>query len=222
MNSRIAVLSVSVFVFCMTTFVRANDVKITLVDKSGAPFPGVLVIVKSLDNNSELGRFLSDSRGNIPPINFQTGLFRLIATCPFGICRTRVIEFMGSEAPKDMKLVLDVKGTDENGETIGSTKQRMVFLDQTGSAIAGGQVLVRDVDAKWEKWYTTDAHGKIEVELLTQDVTVVMIWKGNLMAFDLARECDEHHPDLSRECLSYAAKNEIVIKLREPSRRVAH
>ena len=70
----------------------SNISEIHITDESGAPFPNVLVIIKSLDDNVEVGRYISDCDGQIPPINFSHSLYRVIATCPYGLCRTTVRE----------------------------------------------------------------------------------------------------------------------------------
>jgi hypothetical protein len=151
------------------------------VDMSGAPFPNVLVIVGSLDGKGEIARYLTDQSGHTPPIPLDAGLYRLIVTCPYGLCRTAIHEFLGSNAPSEMVTKVDFNPPHANGEVfVGTDKIRLVLLGHEGRPEVGAHVLIRDRSAKWEKWYVTDDQGSATVELVDDPAVLVIIWQNTL------------------------------------------
>jgi hypothetical protein len=152
---------------------------IKTVDASGAPFPKVLVIVKSLEGEGEVARYLTDQDGRTPKIQLSSGLYRVIATCPYGICQTTVREFLGSDVPSELTLEIPVNSTDLNGETVGAPRIQLVLETANGKA-SGAHILIRDPEAKWEKWYVADATGSAEVELVSDPSVVVVIFGGKV------------------------------------------
>ena len=47
------------------------------------------------------------------------GLYRAIATCPYGICETKVSEFLVADAPVELELKVDVSPTRGNVAVVG-------------------------------------------------------------------------------------------------------
>jgi hypothetical protein len=95
------------------------DTRIRAVDQSKAPFPGVLVIAKSLEDGRELGLHLTGADGRIPSLHFESGTYRLILTCPYGVCTTTVIEVLGQPLTSDFSIAVPVKTTDEHSMVVG-------------------------------------------------------------------------------------------------------
>lgn len=147
---------------------------IRTVDESGTPFPNVLVIIQSFDGKGEIGRYLSDKEGRTPPFQLGPGLYRLITTCPYGLCRTNIREFLGAKAPPEIIEKVELKPTDLSGQILGAQKIRLKVFSLDDKPQAGAHVLVRDLNAKWERWYVTDREGSATISLLS-DPTVVVI-----------------------------------------------
>ena len=75
-------------------------VTIRVEDASGAVTKEVLVIVQDLDHSEhEILRTLSDQSGNVPSLQLSPGLYRVIATAPYGIWETSVSEFLVGSPP---------------------------------------------------------------------------------------------------------------------------
>jgi hypothetical protein len=84
--------------FCQLA--TAEAVKVRVVDESDAPIKDVLVIIQNLSKHeAELLRVLSDADGYVGRGELQPGLYRLIATTPYGLWRTTIKEFMVKSAP---------------------------------------------------------------------------------------------------------------------------
>jgi len=83
----------SIFVFLVCSQAAAAPLRLKVLDQTGAAFPDVLVIVKSLAGKGEIFRALTDQSGCVPERDLPAGLYRAIATCPYGICETRLASF---------------------------------------------------------------------------------------------------------------------------------
>lgn len=78
-------------------------VKIRVEDAVGAVIKDELVIVQDLDSREhEVLRALSDQEGNVPPLQLSPGLYRVIATAPYGVWQTSVREFLVGERPTEV------------------------------------------------------------------------------------------------------------------------
>jgi hypothetical protein len=165
------VLVASTTIFAEST----QQFRIKMVDPSGAPFPDVLVIVKSLETGQEISRALTTSAGTVPVADLSPGTYRIIATCPYGICATRVAEFLVEQRPLDMTVKLDVLPTQGNVWRVGSpTSLQVMITDQMGLPVPSAEILARDPEAKHEHWYKTDAKGEADIKLEGSTTTVVV------------------------------------------------
>jgi hypothetical protein len=159
----------------------AATLRVKLVDQTGAGFNDVLVIVKSLEGRGEVFRALTNGAGSVPARELTPGLYRLIATCPYGICQTKVSEFLVSDRPVEIELTLKVLPTRGNGVTIRpSDRMGIQVVDTEGRAITAAEVLVRDSEAQNEHWYKTNSAGQVEVELPLGNVTLIVLHNGRL------------------------------------------
>jgi hypothetical protein len=157
----------------------ASPVNLRVTDQTGAAFPDVLVIVKSLAGKGEIFRALTDQAGRAPERDLTAGLYRAIATCPYGICETRVTEFLVGDAPLELELKVDVSPTRGNVAIVGPSNQlKLDVLDAQGKpAIAA--VLVRDSNAEFEQWYKTNSEGEVDCRATGNHDNIRRFVQGN-------------------------------------------
>lgn len=157
--------------------VMAKGIRVKVVDANGNPFPKVLTIVQGLNVGRELGRFLSDENGLTPEVQISDEIFRVIATCPYGLCRTSVHEFISNGSQNVVTITAEVGSSDENGIPVGFPKLKLL-LDRPSERTAGAKILVRDPFARWEHWYVADKEGSVEVEMVYEPSVVVVFFAG--------------------------------------------
>jgi hypothetical protein len=169
------------------------SVAIAVQDPSSAPLKNELVIVQNLDDHErELVRALTDDRGGIPAIELRPGVYRAIATAPYGLWQTTVREFLVGDTPVKLQLSVEPKPTHGYGDvvSVGNAKISLHVVDAAGGPIAGASILVRDREATpyLERWYTTDASGNVEVESVADPAVVVVIHGKTLITRELSRK----------------------------------
>ena len=127
---------------------------------------------------------LTDEHGNIPARTLATGLYRAIATYPYGHFQTSVREFLvGSDA---MNLKMQMSAAENSASTTVSIGQLTVHvLDSRGNPAAGARVLIRDADAtpESEHWGTTNAQGNATLELTIDPSVLVVVYGDRLFTF---------------------------------------
>jgi len=158
-------------------------VQIRVLDPTGAAIKDALVIVQVLsDREREVLRTLSDVQGAIPLQELKPGLYRVIATTPYGLWRTRVKEFAVAGNRLEVEVKMQAQPTHGNGDvvTVGTTRAEVQVLSADGEAVAGADVLVRDQDATLylQRWYKTDPRGRAQVELVSVPTVLVVVYKG--------------------------------------------
>jgi hypothetical protein len=163
----------------------ATTLRVRVVDASGAPFAKVLVIVKSLQGGGEVARELTDANGRTTAIDVRDSLYRIIATCPYGLCATVVREFLGKRLTAELLITVPFLPTDGDGVLVGAPRLRIVLKLANGSPVAGAHVLVRDGQAKREQWYVADEHGVAVIELLDDPVVLVAIHDGTVSSLQI-------------------------------------
>jgi hypothetical protein len=182
-NGKAVVSMLAVLALLIAFRADAATLHVKVVDKTGAAFPDVLVIVKSLEGKGEIARALTDSTGSVSGRELPPGLYRVIATCPYGICETNVQEFYVKDAPVQLELTVDVSPTRGEGDVveIGPSRPLNVqVIDRDGRPARLAPVLVRNADAQHERWYKTDSDGGTKVELPEGQVTVVVLYGGTI------------------------------------------
>jgi hypothetical protein len=131
----LTLLAVLVMLDCSEA--SAAPLRLRVMDQTGAAFQNVLVIVKSLAGKGEIFRALTDQAGGVPERNLPAGLYRAIATCPYGICETKVSEFLVGDTPVELEVKAGVSPTRGNVAMVGpSNRTRIQILDQTGQTRA--------------------------------------------------------------------------------------
>jgi hypothetical protein len=161
----------------------APPVTIVVQDSSGAPLKNELVIVQDLNaQRHEITRTLTDASGSIALLQLTPGLYRAIATAPYGLWETEVREFLVSDKSVTLVLKVQPKPTQGRGDVaiVGARHARILVLDASNKPVAGVSILTRDRDATSlsERWYSSDAKGIANVEL-PSDPAIVVIHAGD-------------------------------------------
>ena len=92
---RIIPIILAVLMFPVAISAATFSVTIKIEDETGDALKDELVIVQDLNNQEhEILRALSDKNGYVPPLELPSGLYRVIATAPYGLWETSVREFL--------------------------------------------------------------------------------------------------------------------------------
>jgi hypothetical protein len=216
---RRALLFCLVFSFALP--LCAATVDVTALDATGAAFPDVLVIFRSLEGEGEVLRALTDREGSVPAFKAPPGLYQVIATCPYGICKTLVKEVLVQKESSFLALTLkvDVIGTG-HPTPASSAYINLQVSYQRGEPAAGVGILarnVRDTNPHFRRWYKTDSSGKARVELLGNPTVLVFIYDGNLFTRELGNPADPAQAEAWNKCLEKMAmpaqEQELEIRL---------
>jgi hypothetical protein len=180
---------VAILMLLVCSKAGASPVHLRVTDQTGAAFPDVLVIVKSLAGKGEIFRALTDQAGGAPERDLTAGLYRAIATCPYGICETKVTEFLVGDAPLELELKVDVSRTRGNVAIVGpSNRLKLEVLDAQGRPAIAAAVLVRDSNAEFEQWYKTNGEGEADVEPRGTMITFVVPYNRTLTTETISSE----------------------------------
>lgn len=159
---------------------------VRVLDVSGAPLKDALVVIKTLDGKEELCRSLSDAEGYVCQMEVIRSPCRAIATTPYGLWKTGVLESLGREGPARLQFMLRPRATHGYGDivSVGNQEADVLVRRQSGEPVAGANVLVRDGYATLylERWYRTDSAGKVRIELVGQPTVVVVVSDGILLS----------------------------------------
>jgi len=158
----------------------AAPLEVKVFDRTKATFSDVLVIIESLDGKGEVFRTLSDANGSIPKRDLAPGLYRLIATCPYGPCETEVREFIVANDPIRLDITVNLKPTDGDGYWEGLHPLRVSVQNSRLQPMDQTIVIVRDSEKNYEKWYKTGADGTVLVEIPDAPMTFVVLCGGTL------------------------------------------
>lgn len=160
-------------------------------DSSGAPLKSELVIVQDLNGRErEVFRALTDQNGSVPGAELSPGLYRVIATAPYGPWQTEVREFLVKEASNRIIVKVRPSPTHGNGDivTIGAPWANVLVLKSDGTPAYGAKILARDNDATeyLERWYKTDRTGSARIQILADPLVLVIIFDNALVTTEIA------------------------------------
>jgi hypothetical protein len=95
-------------------------------------------------------RVLTDAGGKIPTLDLHPGLYRTIATAPYGLWQTEVQEFVVGEKPMHLALRVRPMPTHGSGDivTIGTKRKKLKVLKSNGQAASGAEIYIRDRGAR--------------------------------------------------------------------------
>ena len=164
----------------------AMRVDLVVVDTSGAPLKDELVIVQDLhDRQHEVLRALTDQDGKIPALNLEPGLYRAIATAPYGVWETEIREFLVTAKPLQVKLRASPMSTHGFGDIVPVRKngrKKLKVLQDDGNPAAGADLYVRDREATlyMERRYKTNSRGEAEIELVSEPTVVTIVSRDSL------------------------------------------
>lgn len=156
------------------------------VQVAGEPIPDDLVIVESLDTYKELLRAVTDKSGNAPPVDLKPGLYRAIATAPYGLWETVVREFLVKTGQTETQLVVTTSPKPTQDFWIvkkGEGPSAYVHIVKAdGSAAVGARVITRSRDLIPDvgNSYQSDSKGWVTIDL-TSKPTVVVIVDGEIL-----------------------------------------
>lgn len=157
---------------------------------SGVPAKDVLVIIQDLENHPrEVFRVLSDEYGNAGRRELGSGLYRMIATAPYGIWQTTIKEFILGSPPLEMALGVEFMPTHGYGDIVvtGTTWTELQLLQADGQPLSNAQLLVRDRTATLytERWYKTDVQGRVKVEMMSDPMILIILHHDSIMTTEL-------------------------------------
>lgn len=163
-----------------------------VLDGTGAPLKDVLVIVKSLDSPfDDLPRQLTDEQGRVRTLELKAGLYRVIATDPYGIWETAIKEFLVADQPVDLSLAVAPQPSHGYGDIVSLPviKANLKVLMPDGGPAAGAEVLVRDLEDTLyrERRYRLDKDGESKIELVASPTVLVVIYNGKVFTTRLAQ-----------------------------------
>jgi len=167
-------------------------VTIRVEDASGAVTKEVLVIVQDLDHSEhEILRTLSDQSGNVPSLQLSPGLYRVIATAPYGIWETSVSEFLVGSPPNVVIVKVQPMPTHGYGDivTMATIRAHLQVIGLDGQPAGGARILVRDRDARLhlERWYEANAEGAATIDLVSEPSVVLVVYNNTLLTAELDR-----------------------------------
>lgn len=195
---------------------------VTIQDESGAALPDALVIVQSLDTRSQSIRYLSGKDGNTPTMELNPGLYRVIATFPYGTWKTVIREFTLPESADKIILRMPQDSREGYQVTVGATQLALRLESQDHRPLAGVPVLIRTEDAIREEWYVTDSKGEATVSVVADQLVAVVLYNHNPYSYELAPKCFPPDPPLADTALPCILLTDapITLHLREsaPSR----
>lgn len=185
-------LVLTLFVVMPAVAAVTYTVKIRVEDSSGAVVKDELVIVQDLNNHEhEILRALSDRDGKAPTLELPSGLYRVIATAPYGLWETSVREFLVGKQSTEVILRVQPMPSHGYGDivTLGTPRVQLQVIGPDGQPAKGALVLIRDRDATlhMERWYTADDKGIAKIELVSEPTVVVVIYGDVLLTSELAQ-----------------------------------
>jgi hypothetical protein len=189
------VLLVSLLLLCSTSK-AAESVRISVHDKGGGPLANVLVILRSLEGRGEVVRVLTNDEGRIPDRLLDPGIYRVIATCPYGICKTNVREFLVRKGePLQVDIAVAFQPTKDNVTHLNAPEILVSVIHADGKPAVSVEVLIRDETADQERWYRTNEKGELAAERFLGPLTFVVVSSDRLtsreFSSDVVRQLDD-------------------------------
>ena len=163
----------------------AAEVVVNVAGSDGKPVNNALVVVQTLDHHErESYRVLTDAEGNTPSHDLAPGLYRAIATYPYSRWRPEIREFVVTNQPITIRLML-TKGSRLDTLDVAIGRLSVHVVDARGKPVTGAHVLVRDGNATphSEHWGTTDANGQTSLELTLEPSVLVVVYQNRVYTF---------------------------------------
>src|SRR5271156_4017440 len=181
-----------VMVLMLLASSQGSAVTIRVQNASGEGERNVLVIVQKLDDHErEVMRVLTDQEGRVPAADLSPGLYRVIATAPYGLLQTKIDEFLVGSNPRNVVVTVQFLATHGYGDVVTVGPKSWTHLQVVrpdGKPAARADVLVRDRDATLylERWYTTDEEGRVTIARVADPTIAVIVYQDTLTSLELA------------------------------------
>jgi len=189
-NSRLLWTPLITVVCC--SFAFAGETAFRVTDPSGAELKDALVIVQDLRvrDADEVFRNLTDEHGRVPSRQLPDGLYRIIATTPYGLCKTHIHEFLIGPESTEIRVSLDVLPTHGYGDIVPIRQRRVTVRvsQRDGTPAREVDIHARDADATLytRQWCKTDEHGKASIIDMGIDMVLVIVANGRVIAREVA------------------------------------
>lgn len=184
----------------------AEELTIRTVDATGAGVSNIEVTVRPLDAlTASPKRFRTDPEGRTPAFKLSPGLYQISAAGSPASWMNSVKELFLDDSVRELVLQMRVrKNIDWIAQPKTSSSSRQVSLRFSSGTLqktllAGLRVLLRDSEGKSERWFQTDATGRIAAVLpegpafLALPILVVPI-EGTVHTFVLLDDCGTSNP----------------------------
>ena len=173
-------------ILLIVSLISPAGVTVKVQDASGAPLRNELVIIQDLSGRQhEVARALTNDQGDVPQLQLNPGLYRAIATAPYGLWETEIREFVVTDQPANIVLLVRPLPTSGFGDVVPvrASRAEVHVTDANGVPVAEANVLVRDKNATLssEASFATNQAGVANV-LLPGDPTVVVVYVGSKLA----------------------------------------
>ena len=179
-----------VAVLTLLASIQGSAVTIKVQNASGEAERNVLVIVQNLDDHErEVMRVLTDQEGRVPAADLPPGLYRVIATVPYGLIQTKIDEFLVGSKPRNVVVTAQFLATHGDGDVVTVPKSwtHVKVVRPDGEPAVGADVHVRDPEATLylERSYTTDEEGRVTIEQVSDPTVVVIVYKDTLTSLEI-------------------------------------
>jgi hypothetical protein len=180
--------------FCASA--GAETVSVRATDRAGEKLPGILVVLKSLEDVPwGVSRALTGPNGLVPAVDVPPGLYEAIATDPYGIFETTVKDFMVATKPVKLELQLDV--VQDQTVTANAIDWHLRVVDNQNRPVVNAWVTARDSEASTGVGVTTtDSHGRATVTIpIDRAVVITVFYDGQSYSEDFdthsgVRDCE--------------------------------
>ena len=135
-------------------------------------------------------RALCDSKGNVET-TLPVGDYRLIATCPFGICLTEIKEFIVSKDMEQISITVGAIGT-VGAVFIGKETAKLILLDKSNKPFSNCTVMIRNWDDSEEHWYIPNSKGIVDIKIYDNPLVLVIFTDTQLVSKVLHFQCNKY------------------------------
>jgi hypothetical protein len=173
-------------ILLIVSLISPAGVTVKVQDASGAPLKDELVIIQALSGRQhEVARALTNDEGDVPQLQLNPGLYRAIATAPYGLWETEIREFVVTDQSANIVLLVRPLPTSGFGDVVPvrASRAEVHVRDSNGVPVAGANVLVRDKNATLssEASFATNQAGVANV-LLPGNPTIIVVYVGSKLA----------------------------------------
>ena len=172
---------------------------VTVVDSCGLPLGAALVVLQTRDGKREFCRSMTDAQGHACRTDALDGPYRAIATTPYGMWNTAVLESRTTDSPARLRLKMTPRPTHGYGDIVpvGRKQETEIRVLRDKRPASNADVLVRDRGATLflEHFYHADSSGKVRITLVGQPTVVVVIFGDVLVSEEIYQSLAQGQSD---------------------------